>query len=240
MAGSYYIALSGMRARLDELDRVAADLANVSTAGYKAERAAMVQADRPQFDAALQSAIDVAGGPSRVDVRAGAITPTGRDLDVAIDGPGMFVVATAAGPRYTRDGRLARRSDGTLVAASGDPVQGEDGRPIRLPDAPVEVRPDGSLQSGGAQVGRLKLVEFAAPEALVKENAHLFRADGQDPRPAAGSTVRAGALEQANVSAIDRMVELTTVTRGFETLQRALALMTNDMDGRVITELGRR
>ena len=39
MAGGYYTALSGMRARMDALDRLAADIANASTAGYKTERA---------------------------------------------------------------------------------------------------------------------------------------------------------------------------------------------------------
>ena len=38
MAGGYYTALSGMRARTEALDRVASDIANASTAGYKGER----------------------------------------------------------------------------------------------------------------------------------------------------------------------------------------------------------
>ena len=38
MAGGYYTALSGMRTRMDALDRLAADIANSSTAGYKTER----------------------------------------------------------------------------------------------------------------------------------------------------------------------------------------------------------
>ena len=71
MAGSQYIALSGMRARLDQLDRLAADIANVGTAGYKAERSADAQADRPQFNTVLQSAIDVTTGDRRLDVSPG-------------------------------------------------------------------------------------------------------------------------------------------------------------------------
>ena len=38
MSGSQYIALSGLRARVDELDRLASDIANVGTSGYKGER----------------------------------------------------------------------------------------------------------------------------------------------------------------------------------------------------------
>ena len=58
MAGGHYVALSGMRTRLDELDRLASDLANVGTAGYKAERTGHRNVPRPVFDDALESAID--------------------------------------------------------------------------------------------------------------------------------------------------------------------------------------
>ena len=67
MAGGYYTALSGMRTRMDALDRLAADIANASTAGYKTERAGTTQADRPSFGAALQSAVDVANGADTHD-----------------------------------------------------------------------------------------------------------------------------------------------------------------------------
>ena len=89
MSGAYYLALGGMRARLGALDRLASDIANVSTAGYKAERATTAQSDRPDFGATLTAAIDVSEGATRIDFRAGAIAPTGRDLDAAIDGPGF-------------------------------------------------------------------------------------------------------------------------------------------------------
>ena len=78
MAGGYYTALSGMRTRMDALDRLAADIANASTAGYKTERAGTTEADRPSFGATLQSAVDVANGEARTDLRPGALAPTGR------------------------------------------------------------------------------------------------------------------------------------------------------------------
>ena len=37
MPGSHYIALSGLRTRVDQLDRLASDLANMGTTGYKGE-----------------------------------------------------------------------------------------------------------------------------------------------------------------------------------------------------------
>jgi flagellar basal-body rod protein FlgF len=127
MAGGHYVALSGMRTRLDELDRLASDLANVGTAGYKAERTGHRTVPRPAFDQALESAIDASLGERKLDARAGAIEPTGRSLDIAIEGRGFLAVDTPAGPRYTRNGHLSRGADGALVTADGAVVRGVDG-----------------------------------------------------------------------------------------------------------------
>jgi flagellar basal body rod protein FlgG len=238
MPGGYYVALSGMKTRLATLDRVASDIANSSTAGYKAERTTTEQSDRPSFETTLQSAIDVAAGPIRVDVRAGAVTPTGRGLDVAIDGSGFLAVDTPAGTRYTRNGRLTRRSDGVLATGDGDAVQGTGG-PIKVGEGQVDIDADGTVRSGGAIAGTLKVVAFDSTASLVKEGAYRFRSD-DTPHTVAQPSLQSASLEQSNVSVVNSVAELTSVTRSFETLQRAVSVLMNDVDGRAISELGRR
>ena len=76
MPGGHYIALSGMRTRLDQLDRLADEIANAGTAGYKGERTGYVNAPRDAFDQALATAIDVAGGSRSLDMTG---LPTGKD-----------------------------------------------------------------------------------------------------------------------------------------------------------------
>ncbi len=238
MAGSQYIALSGMRSRLDHLDRLAADIANVGTAGYKSERATDTQANRPQFGAVLQSAIDVTTGARQLDVRPGNITPTGRDLDVALEGDGFFVIETPNGTRYTRNGHFSRSADGTLVTDDGSAVQGVNGA-IKLGSGDVTVDPDGTVRTGTSVAGRLKVVAFEKVEGLVAEGGARLRAGAQAPVEVARPLVRGGALEQSNVSVVDRVAELTGVTRSFEALQKAVSLVLNDLDGRAIENLGR-
>jgi flagellar basal body rod protein FlgG len=229
-----------MRARLAELDRVSADIANASTAGYKTERATTAQSDRPDFGAELTAAIDVAEGPTKVDMRSGSIVPTGRDLDAAIDGPGFFTVETKDGERYTRDGRFVRRADGVLATANGEAVEGLSGN-IILGKGAVQIDADGTVRSGGAVAGRLRIVEFDNPKALARENSSLLRAENNASSSAAEiSEVRGGALEQSNVSVVDRIAEMTGVSRSFESLQRALSTLANEVDGKAIAELGRR
>ncbi len=239
MAGSHYIALSGLRARMDELDRLASDIANVGTAGYKGERQAQASADRPSFDAALQTAVDTTFGGRQLDVTAGAIEPTGRPLDVALDGPGFIVVNTAAGPRYTRNGHFTLDANRQLITEDGATVQGLDG-PITAADGDLRIDEDGTVWAGLTRAGRLSVVEFADPRGLVRDQGNLLRADAAQPVPAEKTVVRAGALEESNVSMAERLAELTTVSRGFEALQKAISMLMNDVDGRAIDALGRR
>ncbi len=238
MAGGHYVALSGMRTRLDELDRLANDIANVGTAGYKSERTGQRNAPRPVFDDALETAIDASTGGRRLDARAGAIASTGRAMDIAIEGAGFLVVDTPAGVRYTRNGHLNRAVDGSLMTADGAVVRGVDG-PLTVGTGAIKVDGDGTVYSDGAAVGRLAIVQFADAGALVRESGALLRGE-ETPTPVTLPTVRSGSLEQANVSVVDRVAELTSVNRSFQALQKAVSVLMNDVDGRAIESLGRR
>ena len=240
MAGGAYTALSGLRTRIDQLDRVAADLANVNTAGYKSERVTTLAAERQDFSQALQSAVDVVAGPGRLDLRSGPLTPTGRDLDVALEGSGFFEVETPNGVRLTRNGQLDRRSDGTVVTSDGLPVLGESG-PIVLGRGAITVQPDGTIRAGSVVAGRLKVVDVSDYDGLRREDHGRFRYVGAgQPAPVETTTIRGGSLEQSNVSVVERMVHMTEIGRSFEALQRGLNVLMNDVELRSITELGRR
>src|SRR5262245_29268429 len=239
MSGSQYIALSGLRARVDDLDRLADDIANVGTSGYKGQREARASAERAVFADTLATAIDTTFGGQRLDVSAGAFAMTGRDLDVAIDGDGFFVVETASGPRYTRNGHFTMGADRKLIAEDGAVVRGEGG-PITLGEGDIRIDEDGTIWTGDQQAGKLAVVTFDRPDQLVREQGARLRADGQTAKPANVTVVRGGALEQSNVSMAGRLAELTTVQRSFEALQKAIGMLMNDVDGRAIDHLGRR
>jgi flagellar basal-body rod protein FlgF len=242
MAGGTYAALSGLRSRLEQLDRLASDIANAKTAGYKAERVTTSAAERPDFGRALQAAVDVTHSPGHLDFRPGSMEKTGRDLDFAIEGRGFFVVDTPQGPRYTRNGNFSLTADGTVTTADGYAVQTESG-PLTLgrSSGPVSVADDGTVSVGSQTAGRMRVVDFGDYAELQREELGRFRAPvGATPGPASEAQVRSGMLEASNVSVVDRMVALTEVARGFEALQRGLNILSTELDGRAITELGRR
>jgi flagellar basal body rod protein FlgG len=197
-----------MRARLEELDRLAFDLANISTAGYKTERLAKRASDRDAF---------------------------ARELD----GRGFFEIETPAGMRYTRNGSFQKGVDGVLTTIEGEPVMGEGGS-ITLGPGMVNIGADGTIKCGDVVVGRLRLVEFASEKDLIRESGSRFKAlTGAEPSEIDARVV-GGALEQSNVSIVDRMAALTDLTRGFEALQRGVSTLMNDLDARAISELTRK
>lgn len=242
MPGGYYVALSGMRTQIGQLDRLSEDLANSGTAGFKAERTAYETSNRPRFEDAMETAIDVTIGERKLDTRPGNVTPTGRNLDVAVQADGFLVIKTAHGERYTRNGHLMRTLDGSLVTKEGNQVMGEDG-PIKLEGkGDITIDDDGTVRVGKEASGKLSVVRFENPGALLREGGALLRAP-KDATPIAieeGPTVKPQALEDSNVSVVERLGELTNVSRAFQSLQRALSVLMNDVDGRSIDSLGRR
>ena len=244
MPGGAYSALSGMQARLADLDRLASDIANVGTSGYKTERAATVAAERPSFRAALDSAVDVTTGGTRLDFRPGTIGTTGRDLDAAIEGAGFFVVNTPNGERYTRNGSFVRRGDGVLTTSDGLPIVAEGTtqppKEIKVGTGTISITEDGTVKAGDVVAGKLKLVAFGSETDIERESGTRFRAKPGVTPAAATPRIVGGALEQSNVTMVDRMVTLTEVQRTFEALQRGVSMLMNEIDARAIGELGRR
>jgi flagellar basal body rod protein FlgG len=238
MAGGYYTALSGMRARTDALDRIASDIANASTVGYKTERNATQEAPRPSFGDALKSAIDVTNGEARIDFTSGAIATTGRSLDVAIEGRGFFVAETPQGPRFTRNGRLSRNAAGVLGNDEGEAILGTDG-PIKVGQGTMAVDPDGTVREDGKIVGTLKIVDFPDDTKFSRGSGTQFVAE-TPPVPVDKPAILSGALEQSNASIVDRVVEMSEVSRNYQTLLKGVQVLLNDVDRGAITELGRR
>jgi flagellar basal-body rod protein FlgF len=240
MAGGIYSALSGLQSRSARLDNVAQDIANAGTSGYKGGRSTTTVSERPNFSATLDSAVDVVVSPARVDFRPGEVAMTGSDLDLAIEGPGFFEIQTPGGVRYTRNGHFTRRADGTLTTPDGDAVLAA-GKPVTLPAGDVQVGTDGTIRAGGKSAGRVSVVEFTDSSRLVREDGVRFRApEGLASVPAKDSNVRSGMLEGSNVSLPERIVQMTEIARGFDALQRGMSVLMNDIDGRAISELGRR
>ena len=90
-------------------------------------------------------------------------------------------------------------------------------------------------------IGQLKLVHFAdANTALWKEGNSLFVSTGLGkPLEAAGTRVVQGALEMSNTNSLTEMVAMMQNTREFESLQKSVSTLMNDLGRKVASEIGK-
>jgi flagellar hook protein FlgE len=121
---SFYTALSGLQASTNALDVVGNDLANMNTQGFKTDDISFEDAMN-EVTGSLQIGGGVGQTITNTDFTQGNIENTGQPLDLAIQGNGFFVVQNSAGQTlYTRDGTFSLNTQGQLVDAQGDQVQG--------------------------------------------------------------------------------------------------------------------
>ena len=241
MDGTVYLTGSRLDGLAQNLDIIASNLANANTPGYKRTvggfqavlGAVGTGGTRAAWPAAvLPDWMELDTG--HTDFQQGPIRRTGRPLDLAIQGDAFFEVETAAGPRYTRKGRLHLNAQGELTDGSGNRFASDSGA-LRLPEEAedVAVSLDGTVTAGGEEVGRIRLVEIPDLDALVSEGSCTFRNDGAAAREAVGSRVIQGSVEESNVSPVHEMVALVNVMRAYESNARILH-RTDSLTGRLI------
>ena len=243
MSSGIYAAGAGLLARSQALDVAAANLANAGTAGYRAERDEFrsVLLGPEALNSQLDSTLNNFGvlGSSRLDLGQGAMMPTGNPLDLGIEGDGFFAIQTGQGVRYTRDGRFERAQDGTLTTRAGEPVVDAKLKPIRIPAGEIGVGADGVVSVNGAVAGRIALFSFASGDVLSAEGGNRYAAAAGTKPVAATGSIREGALEASNQSVIDGSLQLVLMQRQAEMMQKAVSMISNDLDKTASEDLPR-
>lgn len=229
MDSGYYAAMTGLVARTQALDTAASNLANAQTPGYRAEReffrSALLGPDA--FDSQLGETVNNYGllGGDRLSMVQGQLEQTGNPLDLAIEGQGFFMVQTANGARYTRDGGFHRAPNGQLVTAAGELVMSQTGQPIAIPPGEVSVGADGSISVAGGVAAMVGVFAFPAGTELTPEGANRYVApQGVTAVAAKGASVHQGAIEGGNLDVIQGSLDLVMMQRQAEMMQRALTV----------------
>jgi flagellar basal-body rod protein FlgF len=212
-----------MTAKVKRQEYIADNLANSTTPGFKTQRA---------FISQLRSSMGEVGAPGRLeqiigsytDFSQGPIEQTHRNLDLAIEGEGFFVLSTPDGERYTRCGNFTLDGEGYLASQSGHLVMGTGG-PIPITGESVRVTPEGAVIVDNEEVGSLRVVTFGDLQDLGR-NGNLYAALQAGAREVdmEQTQIVQGALERSNVNAIDEMVEMISIHRGFEADQKSINL----------------
>ena len=218
MLPGLYSSAAGMLGRLEQQDIIANNLANVNTAGFKRTAVGFLG-----FDRALQGAAQATGSsyvlPQLVvqeDARQGSVQDTDVPTNLALDGPGFFVVQTEAGERLVRGGNFRLDSTGRLMTSDGSPVLGERGS-IQVGAGKWSVDADGNIRSGQTLIDRLR-IEKGPNDGSVR--------------------VVSGSLEGSNVSAVEEMVSMIAAMRAYEACQKTIQALDQTLD-KAINQMGR-
>jgi len=243
-----YIASTGMAAQERNVEVISNNIANMRTTGYKKQRVDFQDLLYQQYLRAGSQTSDTGSvAPIGIEVGSGvraAATPrvmsqgtatqTEKELDVAVDGEGMFGIQLPDGrTAYTRDGSFERNGDGLLVNSSGYQVQ--PGVTIPENATNVSISSDGIVQAyiGTAttptQLGQLQLYRFVNKEGLQSigdnnfvESAASGAAQAGVPNTDGAGKVMQGYLEEANVNPVTEIADLIAAQRAYEMNSRVI------------------
>ena len=233
-------AASGMRARMESLELLANNLANVETGGYKADRefySLYTSAEATEAPSGQLATLPVIES-HWTDFAQGDFKNTGNPLDLALQGDGFFAAQTPQGVRYTRNGAFHVSPAGQLTTHEGHPILSRGGAPVTLQqNLAVEVRADGSLQQPGQPAIQLNVVAFDRTSVNKEGHNYFAMVAGASPKPSTAA-VHQGKLETSNVAAPESAVRLVAIMRQFEMLQRA-AGVGNELNKRAMEEVAR-
>ncbi len=206
------------------------NLANSDTEGFKAD----VMSGRLIGDATFPVPV------TKTDLGQSTLTDTGRPLDLALEGPGFFVVQTEQGERLTRGGALALDQGNRLADRHGNLILGQNG-PIQLPlrYGSFEVQADGDVMVDGNKLDRLRLETVADPATLKKEGFGRFiPSTATESVDSTTTVVRQGSTEDSNQDTLKGTVDLVTIQRAYAANVESLKALDSVL-GTVVNEVGK-
>ena len=236
------IAATGMAAQQMRVDVISNNIANMSTTAYQprvAEFADLLYQQHLQpgavssstgeiVPAGIQLGMGVRPSTVSLEIVQGAISPTGGDLDLAIEGRGYFEITLPSGDAsYTRDGKFYRNAEGLVVNSDGYALADN----ITIPDDArrITIAQDGEVTAyfdndpNGQQIGAIAMTIFTNPKGLEAMGGNLFRETAGSGAPIvaeAGTegvgTMRQGYLEDSGVDVVEEISELIEAQRGYE------------------------
>ena len=211
------LAMSGARETMMAQAVNTHNLANASTAGFRAD---LVKFTDEVVDGSGESRL-----VNAVDFTQGRLQTTGRNLDVALNGKGWIAVqAPDGGEAYSRRGDLRVDNNGQLTNGAGQPIIGNGG-PIAVPpfseieigkDGTISIQPLGQPPNSLAVVDRIKLVGVNEGLLTKGEDGLIRLPEGVDAVPSGEIELISGTLESSNVNSIETMVRMIDLARRFE------------------------
>jgi flagellar basal-body rod protein FlgG len=242
------IASTGMQAQQTNVEVVSNNIANMTTTGFKRQRAEFqdliyqnlrrVGSNSSDSGSIVPSGAQVGLGVKTAAIyrinEQGNLQQTSNTLDLAIQGNGYFQVTLPSGETaYTRDGTFGLAPDGTIVTADGYIVQ--PGVQIPTNATNVTINTAGQVQTTVAgqtapqTVRQIQLAVFPNAGGLDSQGDNLFLQTAASGNPVTGNpaspgfgSVMQGFIETSNVNVVSEITNLITAQRAYEMNSRVI------------------
>jgi flagellar basal-body rod protein FlgF len=239
MQSNIYIGLSAQMALQRRLDTVANNVANASTAGFRAEEMSFEELVAQNGKEAVSF---VSKGDNHLSLQQGEMTETGNPLDIAVRGDSWLAIQTPTGTVYTRDGRMQMTKEGMMTTLEGYPFLDAGGSPLQLdPEGgKVTINKAGTVEQDGNNVGAFGLYRML-PDAKLTRGAGASVVSDVPPVPEldfVSNGLVQGYVEKSNVNSIMEMSHLITLQRSFDAVTNALQDTENTMQDSLKTLAG--
>jgi flagellar basal-body rod protein FlgG len=220
------ISRQDMMTRLQDLDVVSNNMANVNTAGYKSSRMNFQE----MLNATNREGIHASG--TQMFTTEGALRSTDNPYDWAIQGEGFFAVKMPDGKTaYTRNGQFNLDANHNIVTFNSFPLIWDG----KVPENAVNITltQDGTVNAvlaDGSNVaaGKVQLTQFNNPTALVNAGNNLWTESTGSGKARTGTpgtnglgTVISNRVEQSNVSLTRELTRMVTDQRAFQLSSKA-------------------
>ena len=248
MFKGFYNLTSGMLTHQQNLNVIANNMVNISTAGFKQERYTATTFDEVMYsrvgnkdgqgtEIGQQSYIRAASEIA-TDFTQGTLEPTGMALDFAISGDGFFAVQDAEGEvAYTRMGNFSLDEEGYLCLPGFGRVLDPNGEEIYLATDKLHGDAQGILYyEQGGTLGQIGVYTFEDLDALERNPQGLFM--GEDARQAQNYELVNGYLERSNADMVKQMTEMITYQRALQSAA-SVSKMYDNLMTKATTEVGR-
>lgn len=223
MDGMIYVSTSGAHQMLKAQTVYANNLANVNTTGFKADRVGFVTVPVKDNLGATRIYSLLQGLPA--DLSPGGHRPTGREMDIAVNGEGWIAVQDEAGKEaFTRSGSFRINQEGKLITLNELPVLGGGGPIFIPPFQKLDIAADGTItivpmEGENPMPTVLDQIKLVKPDKanLMKGQDGLIRTIDQQEQTADSSVlVSTGFLESSNVNAVDALTNMINLARQYE------------------------
>lgn len=247
MVNGLYTSGNSMQWMLMKQDLASNALSNSQVPGFKISRLATSSEidqnrDNEGFWRQRTSQVD---GDVYTDYSPGPMMQTGNPLDFALEGDGFLQVDTGQGRKFLRGGSFRLDGEKRIVDLTGARLLDAGGNPITVTGKDFSVAADGTIRSGGEEMGKIALVDFPRPYRLKQEGAGRFSPEEprpgavrQEPTPAGEAEIRQGFLEGANVQPVETMVQMIAFYRNYEADSRVIAAIDSTLD-KAVNSVGR-